>query len=92
MLEEIYEKFKIVDGQFYKLTDLYNVLLEAGLIKIKRNGFTNAWWNRKILRGQLIVTPKTFSHENWGLTGKQLKEIVNAFLPGGAGFYDLTKK
>ena len=88
MIEEALKKYGIVDDKFYRLAMLHSVLTELGIINMQRESFTSVWFRRRIEKGSLIFPDKSNKTDRWLLTGKQIRSIVKAFVPGGKGHYD----
>lgn len=88
MIDEMLKKYEIEEDRFYDLGKLHEVLFGLGLTALKRSSFTTAWWDRRRKKGTIIFPDKSSRVEEWRMTGKQLKDIVKAFVPGGRGHYD----
>lgn len=91
MIDEALQKNEVNPNKFYSLSKLYDVMLELGLTDMKRSSFTTDWINRRIEKGVLTLPPKR-GYERWKLTGKQIEEIVRAFIPGGSGAYHYNEQ
>lgn len=88
MIDEILNKYDIQPNKFYTISDLHKVMQELGLTNTSRSSFTNDFINRKINKGSLVLPPRSDNSQIWRITGKQLKGIVESFVPGGKGSYN----
>lgn len=91
MIDEILQKHEVIDYRLYRVSKLYEVLTDLGLIKMKRSGFTTNFINRKINQGKLKLPPKGAFDRHY-ITGKQIKGIVLAFIPGGKGSWSYEEE
>lgn len=89
-VDEAFKKYAVEPHRFYPVKKLYEIMYEVGLVRMKRESFTRDWIGRKIVSKKLIL-PEKKATEHWQLTGKQIKEIVYAFAPGGAQRYSYKK-
>lgn len=85
-INPIFESNNINDNRLYPVTTLHKIMTDIGMTRMKRSSFTTDFINRKIHTGELIMPPKA-AFDRWRLTGRQMKEIVLAFMPGGDGFW-----
>lgn len=88
MIDEILKKYGIVNNKFYRLTMLYKVLTDLGIINMQRKSFTSVWFRRRIKKGSIILSEKHDNSAYWFISGEQIEGIVRAFIPGGKGYYN----
>lgn len=91
MIDDILQKHEIVDYRLYRISKLYEVMSDIGLVSMKRSGFTTNFINRKIHQGKLEL-PKKGAFDRHYLTGKQIKGLVLAFIPGGKGSWSYKEE
>jgi hypothetical protein len=91
MIDEILKKHEIVDYRLYRISKLYDLLTDIGLINMKRSGFTTNFINRKANQGKLEL-PRKGAFDRHYLTGKQIRGIVLAFIPGGKGSWSYKEE
>ena len=80
-----------MNNQYYKIGELHKALIEAGIPHSK------SWIRRQELKGNLKLPRSTTDFKKSQgsrklaavrmLTDSQIKEIVQAFLPGGKGYW-----
>ncbi len=88
MIDEAMQKYGIDRmDKFYPLSKLHSVLLDLGIINMQRQSFTNSWFKLRI-KHQKLILPQKPDLSKYKLTGQQIKKIVEAFVPGGSGYYD----
>ena len=87
MIEEELLKYNLEEGKYYRLDTLYTIMQELGIINMKRGSFVSDWIRRKRENGTLIL-PQKARHDIWKLSGRVIKDIVKAFIPGGKGEYN----
>ena len=87
IIEAIFKKYGIIDYRYYKAGILYVLLTDLGIINMNRFNFSSDFINYNIKKGKLIMPPKEKSGR-WKFRGSQMKEIIQAFLPGGTEFWD----
>ena len=86
MIDEVLATYNLKDDKYYRLDQLYQIMQDIGLINMNRSSFTSDWMRRKIENKELVL-PEKMNHAIWYLTGKMIKDIVRAFVPGGKGSY-----
>lgn len=89
-IDEVFKKYEVEPMRFYPAKKLYEIMYELGLVRMNRDSFTRNWIERKVKKGRLILPEKELT-AHWWLTGKQIREIVYAFAPGGKQRYDFKK-
>lgn len=83
IVEEALKKFGIKDNRVYGLLELYKVMDEIGIVTCNRWSFASDFVNRNIKNGNLVL-PQRPERKPWKIYGYQLREIVEAFMPGGS--------
>lgn len=91
MIDDILQKHQIIDYRLYRISKLYDILTDIGLINMKRSGFTTNFINRKTNQGKLEL-PRKGAFDRHYLTGKQIKGIVLSFIPGGKGYWSYKEE
>lgn len=86
-VDETISKYNLIDHKFYRLNTLYLIFQELGVVNMKRESFTSDWIRHKMQKGALVLPPKP-KGDLRKLSGKMIKDIVKAFVPGGTGSYN----
>ena len=88
MLEKLLIKYNIQLDKYYRVAILHKIMLEMGLTGTNRKSFSRDFINRKINNGQLVLPDKKDDYAYRYITGKQIKGIIEAFMPGGKSYYN----
>lgn len=83
---DIYKLYNIKPYKVYGTNKLYEVLVDLGITNMQKKSFTTDWVIRKIKEKSLILPPR--NERRYKFTGRQIKGIVESFVPGGRGIYN----
>lgn len=85
----------IKSTKYYTISELVKAFAEAGIPR------SEMWIRRQEYKGNLRLPRSTTNFKKpqgvrkmaavREMTGNQIQKIVQAFLPGGSGYYDYTK-
>lgn len=88
IIDKALAKYDLKYDRFYDVGKLYEIMQDLGLVDMKtRKSFLRNFIIRKADNGKLVL-PSKDAYARWRITGKQIKDIIVAFAPGGEGRYD----
>lgn len=90
MIDEVMAKYNLQPGKYYRTSILYNIMKDLGLVDMQKSSFASDFINRNIERGRLKLWQKG-ANDRWFFTGQQIREIVEAWSPGGAREWSYNK-
>ena len=85
-MNDVFDRYQLDDQKYYRLNTLYFIMNDMGVVSMNRTSFTTDWMRWKMQSGELTL-PMKRKHAVWRFSGKTIKDIVRAFVPGGKGSY-----